>query len=68
MKFKVNSGEYKLMGLAPFGAHKYVDLIKENLIEIKKDGSFKLDAGYFDFATGLTAVTVDLANCWIRTT
>ena len=51
--FKVNSGEYKLMGLAPYGEPKYVDLIKDNLIDIKKDGSFKLEQEFFDYATGL---------------
>ena len=51
--FKVNSGEYKLMGLAPYGKPKYVDLIKDNLIDIKKDGSFKLEQEFFDYATGL---------------
>jgi carbamoyltransferase len=51
--FKVNSGEYKLMGLAPYGEPRYADLIKENLIDIKKDGSFRLDQEYFDYATGL---------------
>ncbi len=51
--FKVNSGEYKLMGLAPYGEAKYVDLIKDNLIDIKKDGSFKLSLEFFDYATGL---------------
>tara|TARA_B100000212_G_scaffold186088_1_gene140401 strand:- start:850 stop:2688 length:1839 start_codon:yes stop_codon:yes gene_type:complete len=52
--FKVNSGEYKVMGLAPYGKPKYVDLIKENLIKIHEDGSFWLDMSYFDYATGLT--------------
>ncbi len=52
--FKVNSGEYKLMGLAPYGLPKYVDLILDNLIDIKEDGSFRLDMSYFDYATGLT--------------
>jgi len=47
--FKVNSGEYKVMGLAPYGEPKYVDLIKNNLINIALDGSFKLDMSYFDF-------------------
>tara|TARA_Y100000590_G_C15720427_1_gene1013373 strand:+ start:1033 stop:3009 length:1977 start_codon:yes stop_codon:yes gene_type:complete len=51
--FKVNSGEYKLMGLAPYGEPKYSTLIKEKLIDIKKDGSFKLNQEYFDYATGL---------------
>ena len=55
--FKVNSGEYKLMGLAPYGKPKYVDLIKDNLIDIKKDGSFKLSQEYFDYATGLKMTT-----------
>ena len=52
--FKVNSGEYKLMGLAPYGKPKYADLIKEKLINILEDGSFLWDISYFDFATGLT--------------
>ena len=51
--FKVNSGEYKVMGLAPYGEPKYVDLIKEHLIRIADDGSFQLNMRYFDFATGL---------------
>ncbi len=52
--FKVNSGEYKLMGLAPYGEPKYVDKILNHLIDVKEDGSFKLDMSYFNFATGLT--------------
>jgi carbamoyltransferase len=52
--FKVNSGEYKVMGLAPYGEPIYADLIKDNLIQIKEDGSFHLDMSYFDFCTGLT--------------
>ena len=52
--FKVNSGEYKVMGLAPYGEPKYADLIKEKLIKIAEDGSFQLDMRYFDYATGLT--------------
>ncbi len=52
--FKVNSGEYKLMGLAPYGEPKYVDKIKKHLIDIKSDGSFRLDQTYFNYATGLT--------------
>ena len=52
--FKVNSGEYKVMGLAPYGVPKYKDLIKDKLIKIAEDGSFHLDMSYFDFATGLT--------------
>ena len=50
--FKVNSGEYKLMGLAPYGVPKYVDLIKKHLIDIKQDGSFHLDLSYFKFHRG----------------
>src|SRR5688572_24948639 len=52
--FKVNSGEYKVMGLAPYGEPKYADKILENLIDVKADGSFRLDMRYFDFCTGLT--------------
>ena len=50
--FKVNSGEYKLMGLAPYGTPKYVNLIKENLIDIKDDGTFRLDMTYFKYHRG----------------
>jgi len=52
--FKVNSGEYKLMGLAPYGEPVYVDLILENLLDVKEDGTFRLDMSYFNYATGLT--------------
>ena len=52
--FKVNSGEYKLMGLAPYGESKYTDLIEENLIDIKEDGSFRMDMSYFNYCQGLT--------------
>ena len=52
--FKVNSGEYKLMGLAPYGKPIFKDLIIEKLLDIKKDGSFKLNMSYFNYATGLT--------------
>ncbi len=52
--FRVNSGEYKVMGLAPYGEPKYVDLIKKNLIDIKSDGSFRLNMEYFDYCVGLT--------------
>ncbi len=55
--FKVNSGEYKVMGLAPYGEPKYKDLILEHLIDVKEDGSFRLNMDYFDFATGLTMTT-----------
>jgi carbamoyltransferase len=52
--FKVNSGEYKVMGLAPYGEPSYANLIREKLITIAEDGSFQLDMSYFDYATGLT--------------
>lgn len=52
--FKVNSGEYKVMGLAPYGEPKYEEKIKNNLINIADDGSFQLDMSYFNYATGLT--------------
>lgn len=52
--FKVNSGEYKVMGLAPYGKPIYADLIKKHLIDIKEDGSFALDMSYFNYCTGLT--------------
>ncbi len=52
--FKVNSGEYKVMGLAPYGKPIYADLIREKLVNVAQDGSFQLDMTYFDYATGLT--------------
>ena len=52
--FKVNSGEYKVMGLAPYGEPRYVDLILNELIDLKKDGSFKLNMKYFNYLDGLT--------------
>jgi carbamoyltransferase len=52
--FKVNSGEYKIMGLAPYGEPKYKDLILKHLIDLKDDGTFRLDQDYFDYCTGLT--------------
>lgn len=52
--FKVNSGEYKVMGLAPYGQPKYANLIKDHLIDIWDDGSFQLDMRYFNYCTGLT--------------
>jgi len=52
--FKVNSGEYKVMGLAPYGEPKYAQLMKDHLIDIKEDGSFALDMSYFNYCTGLT--------------
>ncbi|MDB5636705.1 MAG: carbamoyltransferase, partial [Bradyrhizobium sp.] len=52
--FKVNSGEYKVMGLAPYGEPKYAKLILDNLVDLKPDGSFRLDMSYFDYCTGFT--------------
>ncbi|MBD8049722.1 carbamoyltransferase family protein [Limnohabitans radicicola] len=52
--FKVNSGEYKVMGLAPYGNPIYADLIKDHLIDIQEDGSFALDMSYFNYCTGMT--------------
>jgi carbamoyltransferase len=54
--FKVNSGEYKVMGLAPYGQPHFVDLIKQHLIDIRDDGSFALDMAYFDYCTGAQMV------------
>lgn len=52
--FKVNSGEYKLMGLAPYGAPRYVHVILDHLLDLKEDGTFRLNMDYFNYATGLT--------------
>lgn len=52
--FKVNSGEYKVMGLAPYGEPRFAELIREHLIDIKEDGTFRLNLDYFDYCTGLT--------------
>ena len=52
--FKVNSGEYKVMGLAPYGEPKFKDIILEKLVDVKEDGSFRLSMDYFSYATGLT--------------
>ena len=52
--FRVNSGEYKVMGLAPYGEPKYKNLIYKHLIDVKDDGSFKMDMSYFDYNVGLT--------------
>ena len=52
--FRVNSGEYKVMGLAPYGVPRFKDTIFENLLDLKEDGSFRLDLDYFDYCTGLT--------------
>ncbi len=55
--FRVNSGEYKLMGLAPYGEPKYKDLILNELLDLKEDGSFRLNMKYFDYCAGLTMVS-----------
>ena len=60
--FKVNSGEYKLMGLAPYGEPKYKKIILDNLLDLKQDGSFKLNMKYFNFATGLTMTNEKFSN------
>jgi len=52
--FKVNSGEYKVMGLAPYGSPRYAQTIMEHLVDIKEDGTFRLDVSYFDYCTGLS--------------
>jgi carbamoyltransferase len=60
--FKVNSGEYKLMGLAPYGEPKYASRILDHLIDLKPDGSFRLDLDYFDYCTGLTMTNGKFAD------
>lgn len=65
--FKVNSGEYKVMGLAPYGEPKYVDLIKEHLIDIKEDGSFRLNMKYFNYPVGLTMTNSNFNKLFNRT-
>jgi carbamoyltransferase len=60
--FKVNSGEYKVMGLAPYGEPKYTRLILDHLIDLKPDGSFRLDMSYFDYCTGLTMINERFAK------
>jgi carbamoyltransferase len=60
--FKVNSGEYKVMGLAPYGEPKYAQLIRDHLIDVKEDGSFRLDMSYFDYCTGLTMTNEKFAQ------
>lgn len=60
--FKVNSGEYKLMGLAPYGEPKYVDLILDKVVDLKEDGTFRLDMQYFNYCTGLTMINNKFAD------
>ena len=60
--FKVNSGEYKVMGLAPYGEAKYKDIILKELIDLKEDGTFRLNMKYFNYATGLTMINERFTN------
>lgn len=60
--FKVNSGEYKVMGLAPYGEPRFKDLILDKLVDLKPDGSFRLDQEYFDYCTGLTMTNDKFAD------
>jgi carbamoyltransferase len=60
--FKVNSGEYKVMGLAPYGEPKYKDLMLENIMDLKDDGSFRLNMEYFNYCTGLTMTNQKFAD------
>ena len=60
--FKVNSGEYKVMGLAPYGIPKYKDIILKELVDLKEDGSFRLNMKYFNYATGLTMTNKNFSN------
>ena len=60
--FKVNSGEYKIMGLAPYGKPKFAELMMNHLIDIKDDGSFRMDMSYFNYCTGLTMTTRKFAK------
>jgi carbamoyltransferase len=60
--FKVNSGEYKVMGLAPYGEPKFKDIILDKLIDVKEDGSFRLNMDYFNYATGLTMTNSKFAK------
>ena len=62
--FKVNSGEYKLMGLAPYGDPKFVPQIREHLIDVKEDGSFRLNLDYFNYCTGLTMTNERFASAF----
>ena len=60
--FKVNSGEYKVMGLAPYGQPEFTDVILDHLMDLKEDGSFRLDLSYFDYCTGLTMTNQKFAD------
>ena len=65
--FKVNSGEYKVMGLAPYGEPRFAKLILDKLIDLKPDGSFRLDMSYFDYCTGLTMTNERFSDAVRRT-
>lgn len=64
--FKVNSGEYKVMGLAPYGEPKFKDIILEKIVDVKEDGSFHLDMSYFNYCTGLTMTNDKFADLFGR--
>lgn len=64
--FRVNSGEYKVMGLAPYGVPRFKDLILEQIIDMKEDGSFRLDMSYFNYCTGLTMTSPKFADLFGR--
>ena len=62
----MNSGEYKLMGLAPYGEPKYVDLILRELLDLKEDGSFRLNMSYFNYGVGLTMTNAKFGRLFGR--
>ena len=64
--FRVNSGEYKVMGLAPYGKPKYRDLILDKLIDLKEDGTFRLDQSYFNYSTGLTMTNKKFSSTFLE--
>ncbi len=64
--FRVNSGEYKLMGLAPYGEPKYVDLMLDKLLDLKEDGSFRMDMSYFNYCQGLTMTSPEMDRLFGR--
>ncbi|REK27743.1 MAG: hypothetical protein DWQ42_07200 [Planctomycetota bacterium] len=64
--FRVNSGEYKLMGLAPYGEPTYVDLIYDKLLDVKEDGSFRMDMSYFNYGQGLTMTSAKMDQLFGR--
>ena len=64
--FKVNSGEYKLMGLAPYGKPKYIEIIKNKLIDIKEDGTFRVNQTYFDYSTGFKMINEKFCSLFGR--